>query len=57
MVPQIIYIIMVAFYLVMSGYQHEQPKEGYHNVWDNLIALALQLGLLYWGGFFDVLFK
>jgi hypothetical protein len=57
MAPQIIYIILVLCNLVIAGYQHGEDKTGEHNMWINIIALAIMVALNYWGGFFDPLFQ
>ena len=36
--------------------QHGTPQEDYHSVWPALIATLLLNAVLYWGGWFDVLF-
>lgn len=51
--PQIIYIIIVIIGLMIASYNHGKPKTGKYNLWDNIIAIALHIGLLYWGGFFN----
>jgi hypothetical protein len=57
MTPQIIYIGIFLINLVLSGYKHGKDRTGTHNLWVDLVAYALGIGLLYWGGFFDPLFK
>ena len=52
--PQIIYIILVAFSLLLGANQHGKPKEGNNNFWIELIVLLLSVGLLFWGGFFII---
>lgn len=57
MLPQIIVIsIMVmnlGMYLVLDG----KPKEGKYSFLLECVSFVLLMGLLYWGGFFDVFFK
>jgi len=53
MLPQLIYIALILTSLVLSGYRHGKDKKGKYNLWADLIAMALMVGLLYWGGFFD----
>lgn len=57
MIPQIIYIIFLIINLILIGYNHDKPKTGKHNMFTDIIVLAISIGLLYWGGFFDPLFK
>ena len=54
---QITYIVLVLISLMINSYQHGKPKEGKHNVFVYLISLGISASILYWGGFFDVLFK
>lgn len=57
MVPQIIYMILLVINLVLIGKNHNKPKEGKYNMWTSLLALACGVLLIWWGGFFDPLFK
>ena len=57
MTPQIIYICLICINLIIYGYRHNKPRTGKYNLWTDLLALALGVGLVYWGGFFDNLFK
>lgn len=50
--PQIIYIAWQALICVVAGYMHGKPREGTYNVGEKMLVAILQLGLLYWGGFF-----
>ena len=56
MAPQIIYIALFLIALVIAGYRHGKQKKGRYNLWVELTALLLGILLLYWGGFFDILF-
>ncbi len=58
MAPQIIYLSLFFMGLLLSAYRHGKPKkvENY-NFWIDSIAAALVLALVYWGGFFDIMFK
>lgn len=55
MTPQIIYICIILIDLILIGYYHGKPKKGKHNVFVNLIVMAITLSLLCWGGFFNVI--
>ena len=57
MIPQIIYICMFFTALIMSGYNHGKEKKGTHNLFVDLVTIAISVGILIWGGFFDSLFK
>jgi len=51
--PQIIYICLVFLSLGISIAEHGQPKKGLESFGKSLIANAIMIGLLYWGGFFS----
>ena len=57
MTPQIILIILYAISLGIIITKHGEDKEGKHNFVVTLISNAVVLGILYWGGFFDVFSK
>jgi len=58
MAPQIIMLSIVLLNLLISAHLHGKPKkEKNYNFFVNLIAYSIQLGIMYWGGFFDVFFK
>lgn len=50
--PQIIMIAIDAVNLAVAAVHHGEPKEENYNVFISLIALAIQLAILTWGGFF-----
>lgn len=50
--PQIIMITLLAISLGMTTAKHGEPKTGRESGWNALIAMAIQFGILYWGGFF-----
>jgi hypothetical protein len=56
MFPQIIYLILVFFGLLLSAHRHGKPKKGTENFFEYSVAVVCGLTLLYWGGFFDVFF-
>lgn len=51
-IPQVIMIVMLALMLFINVTKHHKPREGEYNGWDALIAIAIQVSLLTWGGFF-----
>ena len=57
MVPQILWIVLMSFSLLLNAYQHGKPKEGFNSFWVALISGAIHTGLLLWGGFFSVFVK
>ena len=50
--PQIIVIIIYAMAIGIEATRHGQPKEGNHNVLTTLISVAINVAILWWGGFF-----
>ncbi len=50
--PQTIWIILMTITLWEGVSKHGQPETGTHSAWVNLLAVAISVGLLYWGGFF-----
>lgn len=57
MIPQIILLTLMAMGLGINLVNHGEPKEGNNNVLYNIIATAVILGLLFWGGYFDKLLE
>ena len=57
MVPQIILVGLLAMSTGMYLAKHGEPRDDTYNFWYALLSDAIILGLLYWGGFFDVFFK
>lgn len=55
--PQYIYLAVTILGLGFSIQSHGQPKTGYKNVWIDLIDTITLLSLLWWGGFFNGMFK
>lgn len=49
--PQLILIALFSVSLGMSAAKHGEPKTGKENAWASLVAMAIQVALLYWGGF------
>jgi len=54
MIPQIIYLVLLAVGLLLAAYRHNEPKDGVNNFWVDFIATTLSFGLFLWGGFFHV---
>ena len=52
-IPQVIMIVLLALMLFINIANHNKPREGKYNGWDALIAIAIQISLLTWGGFFQ----
>lgn len=53
-IPQILMIVLFAVTLLLTANKHDKPREGKYNFWSALIAIIIQVGLLYWGGFFSI---
>lgn len=51
--PQLILLTLFAASILLAANQHGKKREGTHNFWVSLIALIIQLSLMYWGGFFS----
>jgi hypothetical protein len=56
MAPQIIYLSLVFIGLLLVANQHGKERTP-HNFWVTLTATIINLFLMYWGGFFDVVLK
>jgi hypothetical protein len=52
-VPQIILIVLFAMSFTISLCKHGEPKTGFESAWISLFAIAIHVGLLWWGGFFS----
>lgn len=50
--PQITLIVLFSINLLLSARDHGKEKEGKDNFWTTLLALAIVLSILIWGGFF-----
>ena len=55
MIAQIIYIILFIISLCIAANKHGKTESKTNNFWTSLIAYLISAGLLYWGGFFDVI--
>lgn len=51
-IPQILMIVIIAMGLGISMVEHGTPKTGKNNFFVSLIAYAIEIALLYFGGFF-----
>lgn len=51
--PQIIYVVWLALSVGISLARHGKPKMGNESFWGALLGVAIQIGLLLWGGFFN----
>jgi hypothetical protein len=51
--PQIILLCMYFVSSCVSWYDHGKPRVGKNNAWHGMIAIAINLFLLYAGGFFN----
>ena len=49
--PQIVYLMLVTSALTFSALDHGKPMKN-ENFFTTLIALAIQVAVLGWGGFF-----
>lgn len=51
-IPQIVYLSLTFITLLLSANLHGSPRKGTVNLFIALTVHALNIGLLYWGGFF-----
>ena len=56
MIPQIIWIVLQVFFLVIVISSHGKPS-GVVNGWHHFWGATINFWILYWGGFFDCFFK
>jgi len=49
--PQIIMIVLYSLALFNGLINHGKLKTGRESFFTNLVAIALECGILYWGGF------
>jgi hypothetical protein len=52
--PEIILIVLWSLGLLFAAYSHGKPKQGEHNIFVNIIALAIIISLLMWAGLFKL---
>lgn len=50
--PQITLLVLFALGLGVTTAKHGEPR-GKYNIWAFLISAAVELGILFWGGFFS----
>jgi hypothetical protein len=50
--PQIIMIVLFSASLLLTTKDHGKPRTGNNNFWVSLISVVIQVGILWWGGFF-----
>lgn len=51
-IPAIIVLVLIGIDLLVAANQHGKPRDN-TNFWYRCISVALTVGLLYWGGFFN----
>ena len=51
--PQIIYICLMVMNVTINLVKHGEPKDGNYNIFTAMIGVAIEYGLLRWGGFFN----
>lgn len=52
-IPAILILVLYGLALLVSANQHGKPKTGVESFWSAAIGVGLQVGLLWWGGFFS----
>ena len=56
MIPQIIIICLLCMSFTIAAVKHGESK-GEYNVWHSIIAIIINVIILYYGGFFDCFIK
>lgn len=51
-IPQLVYLAVVTFNLFYAAVHHGEQKDGKYSVWITMIATAIDIALMKWGGFF-----
>ncbi len=54
MIAAIIFLMLYGMDIGIYLIKHGEPKEGRYNIWHELIALSINITLLYFAGFFNV---
>jgi hypothetical protein len=55
MIPQLIFLFLLTLGLGISFAKHGEEKSSpNYNGWHSVINFIVTVGILYWGGFFDV---
>jgi hypothetical protein len=57
MAPQLIVLFLMVLAIGLSMGQHGNAKTGNHNLLTDIISNGITFGLLWWGGFFKILFE
>jgi LPXTG-motif cell wall-anchored protein len=57
MIPQLILIVLWSLNLGLMINDHGKPKTGNQNAWVTVVAIIVTGTILYFGGFFNPLFK
>lgn len=57
MIPQLILIFFMMFNIVINTIKHGEDKKQEYNIWTTIIAVIINIIILYCGGFWDVLNK
>lgn len=56
-IPQLIMLFLMAVSIGIEMSYHGETKPKKYNVWSTLVAVALNIAILHWGGFFNVFFQ
>lgn len=51
--PQIILIVFFSLVMGLNLAMHGKPRTGNYNFFGTCIAVAIEVSILYWGGFFN----
>lgn len=51
-IPAVILLCIYAMSIGVSMMEHGTPKTGINSFWTTLVGVCINIGLLWWGGFF-----
>ncbi len=57
MIPQIIYLILLGIAICDAIHKHGKPKTGNYDATPIFIGILVQFIIMWWGGFFNPMFK
>ncbi len=57
MIPQIIYLILLGIAICDAIHKHGKPKTGNYDATPIFIGILIQFIIMWWGGFFNPMFK
>lgn len=55
MFPQFVYFVWAFAGLLIGAHRHNRLKTGTHGILSTIIAISIEVGIIWWGGFFDIM--